>query len=417
VWVGNEAYVEGKLGKAFLFDGSSYVTAPVDYARPMTVDLWVRATDPVPPLFASALSSGNMPAPEFFQFDSNGSGNWRILQTSEGSFGAIDNMAFQHLAMTYDGAKMVLYFQGAAVGEMDAPAGTKFSVLKLGVYRGGDVGSKAAVDEVHIWKRALTAAEIAELHSDPKAKLCPTTPACGDGTTDTGETCDDHNTATGDGCTIDCKKECSALHFNGGADKASAANSAGLHTSTVTLAGWYKGVVGAGSGTIASKRGNIYGGHFTYNLVVGPTGLNARLQTNVNLDFLDLNDSAVLPDGKWHHAAVTYDAATGNGILYSDGKAVATGTKGTGLVAADPTLPFQIGSQAAFGQVGSPLTGHVAYVVAYDQVLTGAQVAGLPPHDRERRLGERRPVLHAVTSPRGQERYSSARIESFCIQR
>jgi hypothetical protein len=167
------AYVAGKLGKAFLFGGSSYVRAPVVHAGPMTIDLWVRATDPSTQLFASALSTSDVPAASYFQIDSDGVGNWRALAATGQSFGKIDSTVFQHLALTYDGTMMRTYYEGKPVGTPLAAADLKFTTLKIGVNRGGDVGIHASVDEVHLWDRALTDAEIAELHDMPKAILCP----------------------------------------------------------------------------------------------------------------------------------------------------------------------------------------------------------------------------------------------------
>jgi cysteine-rich repeat protein len=381
VWTGNEAYVDGKLGKAFLFDGASFVTAPVDYTGPMTVDLWVRATDASPPVFASPLSTSNKPGslPEF-QIDSDGGGQWRFLGVYTGLFGPIDTTAFQHLAMTHDGNKLTLYFEGKPVAVMNNVANSKILPLRFGINRGGDVPIKAAVDEVHLWDRALTDAEIAELHANPKANLCPPAmAACGDGDVNPGETCDDQNTANGDGCSMACAKECSAYHFDTVDSKiAVAADPATLSPSSVTLAAWFKADPSTPGGAIVSKRGNSPGGHFTYNLNVSPTVFTARLQTNVNLDFLDLKyDTTMAADGNWHHAAVTYDAATGNGVLLLDGKSVATGTKGTGLVAADPNEPFTIGGTTLNGTPNNLIKADVTNVVVYDKALTSAEVAGL----------------------------------------
>lgn len=200
---------------------------------------------------------------------------------------------------------------------------------------------------------------------------------CGDGKVQMGEACDDGNTADGDGCSKACVKECTSLHFDG-TDFATAASPSTLDVKSVTLAGWYKVAAGAPLGFIAAKRGNTPGGHFTYDLGVSAgAGLQARLQTNVNLAFLDLSAPAAVPDGKWHHAAVTYDAATGNGEMFYDGKSVATGTKGTGLVSADPTQPFTVGALTLNGAITAPLTGDIADVVVYNVPLTSAQVAGL----------------------------------------
>lgn len=201
-------------------------------------------------------------------------------------------------------------------------------------------------------------------------------PVCGDGNVDPGEACDDANATDGDGCSKACVKECTSLHFvaNG---IATAADPSTLNVTSVTLAVWYNAAVGAGAAGLVAKRGNTPGGHFTYQLTAGPGGLGARLQTNVNLDFLDLAYPAGVPDGKWHHAAVTYDAATGNGNLFFDGKPVATGTKGAGLVAADPTQPFTVGGTSLNGVPNNLAKADISDVAVYGMALSAGEVQSL----------------------------------------
>lgn len=201
-------------------------------------------------------------------------------------------------------------------------------------------------------------------------------PVCGDSKVDPGEACDDGNAVDGDGCTQACGKECSSLHFVG-AGIATAADPSTLNVASVTLSVWYNAVVGAPTGVLAAKRGNTPGGHFTYQLSEGPAGLGVRLQTNVNLDFLDLTYPAAVPDGKWHHAAITYDAATGNGNLYFDGKPVATGTKGTDLVAADPAQPFTLGGTTLNGVPNNFAKADISDVAVYNMALSPGEVASL----------------------------------------
>jgi cysteine-rich repeat protein len=200
-------------------------------------------------------------------------------------------------------------------------------------------------------------------------------PTCGDGIRDMDEACDDGNVVKGDGCTPACVKECAALRF-AGTNFAAAADPATLSVTSVTLAVWHKAKADAPFANLASKQGQVFGGHITYTVTAGATGLGARLQTGLD-DFLDLKAPAIKPDETWHHVAVTYDAATGTGVLYYDGLSVDTATKGDGLVAADPTLPFSIGATTHNGGFEFPVKGDVANVVIYDHALSEVQVQGL----------------------------------------
>lgn len=175
VWTGAETYVAGKVGKAFVFDGASSVKAPFAHmGKSVTVDLWVKATDMSPATSESALSSADSAGETgSIQIDSDGGGMWRLFFSFPQVFGAIDNTQFQHLAFTCDGAKSRVFFNGKLADEMGVANSAVFKVLKLGVNRNDDHSLKAAIDEVHVWDRVLSDAEIAALHDNPKAKLCP----------------------------------------------------------------------------------------------------------------------------------------------------------------------------------------------------------------------------------------------------
>lgn len=176
------------------------------------------------------------------------------------------------------------------------------------------------------------------------------------------------------GATCAVANLCSSLAFDG-STFVSAANPTALHTTSVTVASWFKLPAG-GQGVIAQKKGSVNGGWTTYGLAVDAGGLNARFQIAAGTTFLDLVDAAFAPDGKWHQAAATYDAATGNGILFLDGQQVATGAQGTGLVAPDPTQPFALGSDVFAGGSGNYVTGDIADVLIYGTALSPAQVTG-----------------------------------------
>jgi hypothetical protein len=94
-------------------------------------------------------------------------------------------------------------------------------------------------------------------------------------------------------------------------------------------------------------------------------------------NFLDTAYAAGVPDGKWHMATLTYDAATGVGGLYADGAMVGSGTMGTGLFAMDPMQPFSVGAVALDTGFEGYLTGDVADVVVYDHALTQQEITDL----------------------------------------
>ncbi|HEY0136244.1 MAG TPA: LamG-like jellyroll fold domain-containing protein [Nannocystis sp.] len=198
---------------------------------------------------------------------------------------------------------------------------------------------------------------------------------CGDGEVEQDEACDDANAGLGDGCTAECTRECTALHFEG-KTIAQAANPTTLHTISVTAAGWHKADATAPYGSIFTKSGKDVGGHVTYSVATGNTGTTARLQVGLEA-FLDLTAPTVKPDGKWHHFALTYDAVTGNGVLYVDGVVVDSEKKGMGLVAANPALPFSIGAEPLMGKLFYASKADITDVVVYGTALTAGEVKGL----------------------------------------
>ena len=198
---------------------------------------------------------------------------------------------------------------------------------------------------------------------------------CGDGEVEQDEACDDANAGLGDGCTAECTRECTALHFEG-KTVVKAANPATLSPVSVTAAAWHKAAANAPYGAIVSKAGQDVGGHITYTIANGMPGTTARLQVGPAI-FIDLSAPTAKSDGTWHHYAVTYDAATGNGVLYRDGVVLDSEKKGMGLVAVNPALPFSIGSGILQGNLEAASKADITDVVVYGMALSEAEVMGL----------------------------------------
>ena len=202
--------------------------------------------------------------------------------------------------------------------------------------------------------------------------------ACGDGVVlPDVEECDDGNPDADDGCSPTCTFECDALHFTG-MSMATAADPAGLHATSITAAAWYRAKADAPYGGIVTKQGDVFGGHVTYAIAVSMNGVRARLQTGIgDGHFIDFDVQSAKPDDTWHHLALTYDEMTGDAALYIDGVEAATDNLGTGLAAADPSLPFAIGASPLNGGFEYPSVADIAEVIIYPYRLDPGEIQGL----------------------------------------
>jgi len=159
---------------ALSFDAFKWVSVPhhADFdfgpSDPMTIALWVMPTDlGAPPYhilgkraagginFQIAYDSGNL-----FHFGTN---------TQALSFGSIPQGQFTHVAATYDGMTLRLYLDGTEVNSalfvMDpGPANAALEIASTG--NGAITRTQnfvGALDDVRVYRRALSACEIAEL--------------------------------------------------------------------------------------------------------------------------------------------------------------------------------------------------------------------------------------------------------------
>ncbi len=172
---GEPKYIDGKVGQAISLDGF------IDYAvhtfeadeiwSSASACLWVR-TD----TFAQAVWSGlfnNNAADNDFQFDVDGSdpGFYRYNGTGGSSLLGPVTSEWVHLAMSTDGTQTSLYFNGLLVMSLNV-ANTQFGQIAVGVNRGMATTFAGEIDEVRVYSRPLSDAEVAGL-----AGLTETIPA------------------------------------------------------------------------------------------------------------------------------------------------------------------------------------------------------------------------------------------------
>lgn len=194
---GNAAWVPGHSGSALSFDGSGrgWVDVPdsssLEPTPAVTVTAWVKASgSPGGYRYILAKGATGCTAASYglYTAASGGlefyvsSGRGTVYRDSPDAGGAVWDGRWHFIAGTYDGTTVRLYLDGAQVG-----AGTRWGQplaytlsdsndLFIGNYAGcrsENDGFRGTIDEVTIWNRALSAAEIAGDAPNPQP-IAPT---------------------------------------------------------------------------------------------------------------------------------------------------------------------------------------------------------------------------------------------------
>ena len=184
---GNAAFVPGVVGQAFSFDGAGAVLSIPDSAavnffgtNAMSLELWAYRTGTQTTMSLVGKRDVSCGAFEYqLAFDPSGG-----LQFGGGAFGAslggvatgvqLPLQTWWHLAVTYDGANFAFYTNGVPAATGTGQLGASNNVPLL---LGGASSCPAfagLLDEVTLYQRALSAAEIQALYLAGAAGKCPT---------------------------------------------------------------------------------------------------------------------------------------------------------------------------------------------------------------------------------------------------
>ena len=163
---GDPGYTSGKVGQAMTFDGTDdYVLLTFDQEEvwpAYAVSLWSR-TDIFGQVQYRSVFNNNSSSPDF-QIDVDGSdpGVYRYWGTQAGAtFGPVTS-DWVHLAASCDGTETKIYYNGLLVDTLDA-VDTNFGRLGIGTNRGTNQPFAGSIDDVRVYNRALSEAEVAGL--------------------------------------------------------------------------------------------------------------------------------------------------------------------------------------------------------------------------------------------------------------
>jgi len=158
----------GKIGQAMGFDGSNYVSIPnesdYDFTGPMTISAWFIADFSTPD--QTIISKGTR-----FHIYRNFESNTLIFlcdgvgRPAVGTVSINDNN-WHHVAGVYDGSSISIYIDGQLDFSRSASGAILTNNYALRIGSNAELGNtnwQGAIDEVRVYDRALSAAEVAEI--------------------------------------------------------------------------------------------------------------------------------------------------------------------------------------------------------------------------------------------------------------
>lgn len=388
----------GRHGGALRFEADDRVTiadAPALDQTTLTLEAWVRpdhvggyetvmarkapdpATTPVYALYAS--TPGWMSSPPGASSELGGVSGTDGLSTG----------AWSHLAATFDGFEWRLYVNGALVRTMPgraAPAHSDRPLIVGAFEQLPTQGYDGLIDEVRVYPRALSAAEIARDRDTrvgtPPQPEGPAAPVLAMGFEDgAGELATDSSTYGNHGTLYGGRWTSDGRFGKGvviGADEGHVqiADSGSLDfTTAFTISAWVKPRTANQYQSILSKDiglDYVTWQLFAYNGPDGspPFGMIAKgLQSTAGQWWVVPPQSAALPVGQWTHLALTLGGGTAR--LYRNGVQVTSATNVGPAVAS--TGPLHIGGARASANDES-FEGVIDEVRAYDVALTQGDV-------------------------------------------
>ncbi len=381
-------WTKGKNGTALQFDGKNdYVDcgndSSLDIMDAITVEMWVNLRSPrlYNPLIHFGASYGGNEGIRLEQTVAGGQINFLIGNGGSKAYITSDdnvlNGVWTHIVGVWDGTFSKLIINGITqsnIGNVSGPIIYDNATRYIGRENTNYVNG--AIDEVRVYNRALTEAEV-KYHYNHGGPVAYWDMDEGSGSVINDKSGNGNDGTLVNGATWAQGKHGSALSFDGVDDYASVANSASLNpTSKITVGLWAKRN-GAGTGVtpgLLSKRANGFG-------LIWQVGADTeRLSTRIYQSNGTAIDSGVIEGvlsvGEWRYINLVADGT--NVITYVDGVPKKTvpynGTILTG------TALLTIGQQS-----NAYFNGQIDEVKIYDYARTEEEIrldynAGMATH-------------------------------------
>jgi len=393
-------FAPGKVGQALAFNGDQQVIwvpncPAVNPTNALTLECWFYVeqhtrNDCV--VFAAKDDPYAKPhvAP-FILGLSQYTGKWVCSATVSGSRGKDDAPGvteiairrWYHAAMTYDGVILRLYINGVMEGSkpIKAPMLLTDALFVIGGHSDGPWNFNGRVDELSLYHRALTPAEIRSIYLAGGAGKCPPSPALPlplgligwwPGESDAVDSVSGCHGFAPDGTSHAPGKVGSAFSFQDMKQVVTITNVAPLAaTNSLTLGCWvYVEQFPTNHSMPVVGRGDPLARRHQYRLSLVQVDGKwlPRAQLGLTGGEAVIDGTVAITPQTWHHVVMVYDGSALrfylNGVL--DGHTAAKGL----IIAAE--FPLRLGGDAADGL---NLTGRLDEVALYNRALSSTEVA------------------------------------------
>ena len=346
----------------------------------ITILVWFKADKFGDARFLSKATSTD-PDDHYWMFGTASSSQFRVrLKDTSGSnnnwnpsVSTMTKGAWYFAAMTYDGATIRVYLNGAEVNSTPW-AGSLNTDASIAIGLGnqpsgaGDRGFNGVLDEVAVFDKALSAEQVDELYKAAGGglvghwKLAETS-----GTTAVDSSVYGYNGTVSGAANWSTRCDGSGVFdFDGSSNYVSVPNGTHLRpTFALTLAGWIKGDLwGSGDDVdIVLRKGDSTPNSYQLAIADGKVAL-----------FLNESDSGgfrgntVLKTGRWYHVAATWDGADVR--IYLDGQLDNTPAARTGTLSND-NRPLYLGGRSS----SDFFDGMLYDARLYNRALSHAEIA------------------------------------------
>ena len=373
------AFDAGKVGQAFVFNGTNqWVEIPdspaLDPTNALTLEAWVYVSGYPNTDLATIITkfSPTDSTQNQYQLETHYAGgrlNFRPLVNLPSGYGLVDGKTtiqfntWYHVAMTYDGATLSLYVNGALDGSVAASGvmvPTKVP-LRIGGPSSGPWWFKGQVDEVSLYDRSLSANEIAAIYNAGAAGKCVPPIACTpppaglvawwQAESNAQDEVGLNNGSLVSGASFTSGEVGTGFSFNGTGQFVEIPDSPSLRlTNEFTVELWYKdtgGTAGHYYGLLAKRAPYPSGCNYGIDMLAGPSGLLQVYIQDPNYGGYLTSVSPVPTPGIFHHVAATYRQAAAEQVelkTFVDGQLVQTGMVSGNLARTLNNAPVTIGT-------------------------------------------------------------------------
>lgn len=168
------SFVTGKIGQGISFNGSSdYISmgtlVPLQSAAQFSIAAWIDVSSYAVRqtiigeetlVKIQVQTTGNILA-----YVSSDGSSWAVTITSSGT---IATNKWVHVVVTYNGSQVVLYMNGVNQGSaaLTGSLGSNGNPFQISGFQGNNELFAGSVDDVAVWTKGLTAAEVTRLYTN-----------------------------------------------------------------------------------------------------------------------------------------------------------------------------------------------------------------------------------------------------------